>query len=166
VKVIGTGAPDALTIQFEACERELLLEELRHQRSTIIEDAGRAQQRAGRRADDQALEESHAHLLTLASVLQQVDDHPLTADSIEVRGPTWFLRDVIHGATAEAIERLTTIVTDFQQLGRPRPQPEDLQSAVRTAGAWVETLVGYCHADLDTFELIAPLWPARTGRRR
>jgi hypothetical protein len=153
MKVVGTGAPDALTIQFEPCEREILLDELRHQRSSVVEDAARSQGRAGRSGEDKDLEESHDHLLVLARVLHQVEAAPRDAEVIVVLGPTWFLRDVIHGATAEAIERLCKVVDDFRQLRvEPRPTPEQLQAAVKVAGAWVETLVGYHYVDWHGFE--------------
>lgn len=148
MKVVGTGSPDTLTIQFAACEREVLLDELRHQRSAIVEDATRAQERAGRAGTGEDLESSHAHLLTLANVLHQVEDAPPDAEAVVVHGPTWFLHDVIRGAAAEAIERLCRLAEDFQQLGvTPRPTPEQLQEAVKVAGAWVETLVGYHYVD-------------------
>jgi hypothetical protein len=146
VKVIGTGAPDTLTIRFEATERDVLLDELRTQRLVIIEAAKDA---AGRPHAGEAdtLARDHAQLLTVSRLLAELEDwNADRQDTREIAAPTCLLYQVVRGAATEAIHRLIDALERFHGAGG-RCTPDQLRGAAATATACVETLVNVHHVD-------------------
>lgn len=145
MKVIGTGAPAALTLRLSAGQRDALCDELHHRRAIAIETLSHRSSGDGAAAVLGGVhEEQHERLLAIGAMLDQLEGRTL-GDSVEVVGPTWLLGPSIGGATTEAIHRLLT--ADAVTTAMDSVRSVELLGAAQTALAWVETRLAYEHVD-------------------
>lgn len=131
MKVIGTGAPAALTIRFERSELDVLRDELREMRAVVTEAAACAHQHAsgsGAGGGTIGVETRHRELVEIARALDRLDsvEADPTGAPVEFEGPSWFWAPVIRGAAGDACERLVDATDRFRDVER-RCSPDDLR---------------------------------------
>jgi hypothetical protein len=148
VKVVGTGAPQMLTLRPRRGELALLRAELEERRSVVIA-AAHAQEIGsgrGRSVGDPDGERHHDELLLIARLLDQLRTPPAKGQAPELVGPTWLLGPVIRGAAEEAVERLVSAVSTFTA-DQGTVTPEQLRAALDAASACTATLIGLDYAE-------------------
>jgi len=111
MKVVGLGAPVSVQIRFQACEADVIADELRTQ-IDVCETAD-AEARAGvtnERPDDEACRDQLREFHQMLNEIERDGDVP--ADPLEVIWPTVLAHDVLRGALGEAAERLHETLKD------------------------------------------------------
>jgi hypothetical protein len=149
VKVVGTGAPQMLTLRPRRCELAVLRDELEERRCVVTEAAAHAQETGSGRGGpvgDPAAEHHHDELLLISRLLDQLRTPPARGQAREVVGPTWLLGPVIRGAAEEAVERLVSAVAKFSA-DTGTVTPEQLRAALDAARACTATLIGLDYAE-------------------
>jgi hypothetical protein len=155
MKVVGTGAPQVLTIRFRACEIGVLRDELHHRRAALTEAAVEAHARSTARAagaGDREVEDRHGELLLISRLLDDAHRPAPKGEPYEIVGPAWLLGPVIRGAAGEAVARLATAVQEFAEDQRP-PTQDQVRGALDSACAWTATLLGLDHAENHGLDL-------------
>lgn len=97
MKVIGTGAPQEITVRFAASEHALVMEELSDLQATMVERRPELQARSEAPTSDEGMpdiEHAHMGLAQLHQVLEQVEDQRDPAGLFSVAGRTWLLAEV------------------------------------------------------------------------
>lgn len=142
MKVIGSGSPERLTVRFAPSEHALILDELDHQRSVIVEHLAVLHERPEAASEGgSTVEQSHAQLTALHHVLEQVESHRAPTDAFAVSGPTWFLAEVIRGTSQVAAENLLEAVTSFLAADDEACSDQQLRDAAGAAQATTATLI-------------------------
>jgi hypothetical protein len=149
MKVIGTGAPEVLTISFTRCELDVLRDELHQLRAVYVEAAHIAHRRddAGQVKDPEVVPHHHEELVEISQVfdwLARVSDEEDEPEPIS--GPNWFWARVLRGASADAAARLLDAIERYQDKSR-HCSPAELAREVASASAWAETLMAHHHVD-------------------
>ena len=137
MKVTGTGNPASLTLRLREREVAGLKEELGH-RAAVADDASNQSLAFDGRPNPDDI------LVAVTVMLDQLAATSVNEQGrVVVSGPTWLLAPAIRGATAEAAERLVSVLRRFARDGDAAP--EELRDAISAASAWSETLMGSEH---------------------
>ncbi|WP_324908457.1 hypothetical protein [Baekduia sp.] len=146
MKVVGTGAPVALTLRLRERELRGLSDELEHRRRVVDEametaiDQGRGF--VSERDDGRTSAEIVLAIVAMQDLITRAV--PNAESRFVITGPTWLLGPAIRGASIDATERLVDALRKFADSGR---SAEGLRDAVGDASAWSETLIGLDHAE-------------------
>ncbi len=150
MKVIGTGAPDIVSIRFEACELDVLRSELCQVRALAIDGAYHAHHNGNGNGVADVVENRYAELLEVSRALDRLDRQLDVGEDDEVpivmEGPSWFWAPVISSGAGTASERLFDALERYRE-SRYDCKPEELRAAAAGAGAWAETLLAYHYVD-------------------
>jgi hypothetical protein len=147
MKIVGTGAPIVLTMRFEPCELELLIEQLVERPARVMSSSG--SQAAGHRPylRDARLDDISNDLEETARALDQLSEVDRGEPrAFEVTGPSSFWTSVIRRAAGEASTRFADAMRRFTTVGEECTR-EELQIASAVTAAWTETLIALHYVD-------------------
>jgi hypothetical protein len=131
MKVVGLGAPVSVRIRFDACEADLIADELREQIS--VYETTEAEARAGvigEQPDDEARRDLLWEFRRMLALVER--DAGVPSEPFEVVWPTVLAYQVLRGVLGHAAERLQETLQD--------PNSTDaIRDALRVVGALLDT---------------------------
>jgi hypothetical protein len=146
MRVVGTGAPAALTLGMREHEIKDLSDELEHRRQ-VADDAMKLEIEQERtltstRDGGRSPTEFVAAIVAMQDAISRAQ--PTAEGWFVVTGPTWLLDPAIRSAAIDAVERLVDALRRFAD--EERRASEELRDAIRDASAWGYTLLRLDHA--------------------
>jgi hypothetical protein len=147
MKVAGLGAPVSVQIRFEACEGDVIADELREQ--ITVDETAEAEARAGltrQRPDDEC---RRARLGEFRQMLDEIErDGAVPIEPFEVIWSTVLAYDVLRGALGVAAERLHETLKD--------PNATDaIRNALNVLAASLETWEAFRAIDTGGLQDVA-----------
>jgi hypothetical protein len=139
MKVIGLGAPDDLSVRFEPCELDVLVDALREERANATRDAAQTYATSGP-GQTRAIDDRHDRLRAIEALLTQLEERRQTEGGAVLVGNTELMCHVVHSGAREALRRLDATHERYDDHASTQ-SGDALLSAAETSAAWVATLV-------------------------